>query len=215
MGRVPAGIGLGLALLVAATCSAARSGEVPSSPQPASVAALPTVHVQGTTLRIDPAQSHVGFQVRTLLGQRIEGLFERFQGEVAVLADGRYRVRLRLDAGSAQIPHHPRYSRWLRGPQFFDVARFPEIVFESEPYPAALLTGGGALAGWLNLRGTRHPEHILIEPAACGHPGYDCQVLGRGVISRGRYGMTGLDVMLKDRVVLQMRMRLGAGAPAP
>lgn len=206
--------GVVAALLAGAGAGAGQAGTVPADAQ---VSSLPAVnaHVPAVVGRIDPVHSRIGFQIRTLLGQRIAGAFPRFEGEVEPQADGRHRVHLRLYAAQAEIPNHPRYSEWLRGPQFFDAARFPLVEFDSDPYPSSVSASGGAITGQLSLRGTRLPETLSIQPAGCDRPGYDCDVVGRGVLSRGRYGMGGWDVMLKDRVVLEMHVRLDGRAPSP
>ena len=162
----------------------------------------------------DPVQSRFGFEIRTRFGQRIEGFFPRFEGTVEMLPDGRHQVRLRLFTGYVQIPGKPRYTGWMRGEDFFDAERFPTVSFDSQPFSPTLLTSGGALVGTLSIRGISHTETLTMMPTGCAHPGYDCDVISRGTVLRGRYGMDKWDLALSDRVTFVLRARLTeAGAP--
>ncbi|WP_369981590.1 YceI family protein [Xanthomonas bundabergensis] len=161
----------------------------------------------------DPAQSRFGFEIRTRFGQRIEGFFPRFEGTVEMLPDGRHQVRLRLFTAYVQIPGKPRYTGWMRGEDFFDAARFPTVSFDSQPFSPELLTTGGALVGTLSIRGVGHTETLTMMPAGCSRPGYDCDVISRGTVLRGRYGMDKWDLALSDRVTFVLRARL-TGADA-
>jgi polyisoprenoid-binding protein YceI len=162
----------------------------------------------------DPAQSRFGFEIRTRFGQRIEGFFPRFEGTVEMLPDGRHQVHLRLFTAYVQIPGKPRYSGWMRGEDFFDAEHFPTVSFDSQPFSPELLTTGGALVGTLSIRGVGHTETLTLMPAGCSRPGYDCDVISRGTVLRGRYGMNKWDLALSDRVTFVLRARLTA-ADAP
>lgn len=112
---------------------------------------------------IDPAQSRFGFEIKTRFGMKIEGFFPRFRGDVVTLADGRQQVRFRLDATQVEIPGKDRYTSWMRGEDFFDVAQYPVVEFESLPYVDEVVKQGG--------RHRRQPDHPRNHPsgnAACG-----------------------------------------------
>ncbi|MEE7546700.1 polyisoprenoid-binding protein [Xanthomonas sp. Kuri4-1] len=165
-------------------------------------------------LTMDPVQSRFGFEIRTRLGQRIEGLFPRFDGEIVVLPSGRHQVRLRMYAAQVEIPGKPRYTAWMRGADFFDVARYPVVEFDSIPYDPRVTLDGGDLVGNLTIRGITHLETLRVMPAECARPGYDCDVISRGTVLRGRYGMDNWQVALGDRVTFMLRGRLRE-APTP
>ncbi|PPU91865.1 YceI family protein [Xanthomonas albilineans] len=156
----------------------------------------------------DPTQSHFGFYIRTRFGLRIEGVFPRYESVVHVLPDGRHQVRLRLFTAYAEIPDKPRYTGWMRGEDFFDAARYPVVSFDSQPFSPRLLTSGGSVSGILSIRGVSHPEALTVMPAACSRPGYDCDVISRGTVLRGRYGMDKWDLALSDRVTFVFHTRL-------
>lgn len=165
-------------------------------------------------LPFDPAQSRFGFEIRTRFGQRIEGLFPRFDGTIEVLPDGRHRVHLRMYTAQVEIPGRPRHTQWMRSEDFFDAARFPLVEFLSEPYDPATVVRGGDLVGTLTLRGVSRVETLKLMPAECDRPGYDCDVISRGTVLRGRYGMDKWQVAVGDRVTFILRARL-ADAPIP
>ncbi|HET6397054.1 MAG TPA: YceI family protein [Pseudoxanthomonas sp.] len=191
---------LALWLLVPAAASA-QPGGLPPEPAPA------------VAMTIDTARSHLGFEVRTRLGQRLEGVFPRHEGLVERLPDGRHRVRLRVATVAAEIPERPRYTAWMRGESFFDTLRHPWMEFVSDPYEPRALAEGGALHGRLTLRGVTRAEALELEPAACPRPGLDCPVEVRGDIERSRYGMDDWRVVLSDRVRFLMQVWLKEAAP--
>ena len=160
------------------------------------------------TIAVDTARSHIGFAIRTRYGQRLEGHFPRFAGQVDTLPDGRQRITVTLDAGSADIPGHPRYTRWMRGGDFFDAGAHPRIVFQSEPHSPHLGMTGGTVDGWLTLRGVRAPLRMQVSPAGCARPGYDCAVTGKGEVSRTAHGMERWQLAVGDRVTFVLKVRL-------
>lgn len=158
--------------------------------------------------RIDETRSSLGFEVRTRLGQRLDGSFPRFEGVVEMLPDGRHRVRLRIATAAAEIPQRPRYTQWMRSDRFFDTVRHPWMEFVSDPYPPSLLREGGELRGTLSLRGIHKEETLDMLPATCERPGRDCDVVVEGDIRRSRYGMDDWQLALSERVRFLMRVRL-------
>ena len=186
----------GLALL-AATLAAPAWASGPPGPADAA----------GSVLPFDPAHSRVGFHLRTRWGQRMQGDFPVYEGEVRIDGDGGREVRVRLDSTRMAITGHPRYTRWARGDEFFDVARFPGIEFRSETYDDALLRDGGPLHGTLTMRGVSRPVRFEVEPASCDAPGIGCDVVASGVVDRTAFGMDGWRVAIGDAVRFELRVR--------
>ena len=102
----------------------------------------------------------------------------------------------------------------MRGEEFFDAGRHPVVEFDSLPYWPETVEQGGAINGRLTLRGISHPESLQVEKAECARPGYDCDVVSRGTVQRGRYGMDSWQLALSDRVTFVLRARLSE-APKP
>lgn len=157
--------------------------------------------------RIDPA-SRVGFVLTTRWGQALQGRFGPAEGEVQELPDGNRQVRLRIDARTIEIVGHPRYTAITRGPRFFDVARYPDLQFHSDPYPLQLLHDGGALHGLLRIHGVQRRARFDLQPAACADPGRDCDILATGSVRRGDFDLDGWRVALRNEVRFQLRVRV-------
>ena len=162
----------------------------------------------------DHARSRIGFELQTRWGQRLEGAFPDFDGDVEVLADGRHRVRMTLRTASVEIVGHPNYTGFSRGDGFFAAERYPEIRFVSDPYPVALLREGGALRGVLEMHGKRRRQAFTIAPtpAECARPAYDCDLQVEGSVSRAEYGIDAWQIAVRDRVRFVLRVRLGERA---
>lgn len=167
-----------------------------------------------TLPQIDTARSQFGFEIRTRFGQKIEGNFPRFEALSTQLPDGRHQVRLRMYAQYVEIPDKPRYTAWMRGEDFFDVARYPLIEYQSDPYSPDVIERGGEVQGWLTIRGISRRETLRLAEPECARPGYDCDLVSRGTVLRGRYGMDSWQMALGDRVTFILRTRLvGASQP--
>lgn len=185
-----AGVGAGLPAKTFAAMAA-------PTPDPAEPHALP----------LDPVHTRVAFRLGTRWGQRLRGTFPVRDGEVRVHGDGRRDVTVRLDSTRMQITGQPRYTRWARGPDFFDVDRHPLIEFRSERYDSALLRDGGDLRGTLTMRGISRPVRFVLEPAECPAPAQDCDVVASGSVDRTEFGMAGWRMAVGDAVRFELRVR--------
>lgn len=179
---------------------------------PAPAAAPAAGNAPSRTLPFDPDHSHVGFDLRTRWGQRLRGDFPAHEGEVRVFGDDRRQVRVRLDSTQVRIVGHARYTRWARGPEFFDVAAHPAVTFVSEHYDAALLLAGGPLHGTLTMRGIAQPVRFELAPSTCDTPGVGCDVVATGTVSRSAFGMDGWTLAVGDAVRFELRVRTRPGA---
>jgi len=161
----------------------------------------------GSATSMDIERSEIGFSLRTRWGQQLVGRFGDWQGEIAVLADGRHQVRLALATDSVEIVGSRVYTRITRGPGVFDVKRFPQILFVSDPYPAALAREGGEMTGVLSIRGVQRRETFRIAASECERPAFDCDVTGTGDVRRSQYAMDRWDYALADQVRFSLRIR--------
>ena len=155
---------------------------------------------------LDPAASRIEFSLTTRWGQVLGGTFPDTQGDVRVLPDGRRQVRLQLSTKTLEITDHPRYTRFARGPRFFDAERYPEVSFLSDPYPLALLQAGGELHGRLRMHGYERRERFILAPSQCADPGRGCPIVAQGVVRRGDYGLDSWSMAMRDEVRFSLRV---------
>ncbi|GLH73618.1 hypothetical protein GETHLI_21200 [Geothrix limicola] len=93
------------------------------------LAALPALAQD--TYKIDPVHSEISFKVRHALA-KVSGRFSKFSGTVKVDAKdiSKSSVEVSIDAASISTDNEAR-DKHLKGPDFFDVEKFPTITFKS------------------------------------------------------------------------------------
>lgn len=126
------------------------------------VAASAPAFAATETWAIDKDHSTVSFQVRHLL-TNVRGQFEVFSG--TVLLDPQRpeqgSVQLSIDAKSIDTDNAKR-DEHLRNPDFFDVAKHPQITFASKKV-VALAPNRFAVAGTLTMRGVAREVTLPVE----------------------------------------------------
>jgi polyisoprenoid-binding protein YceI len=169
-----------------------------------------SVPAHGEPLRLDSQRSQADFDVSVLLLFRGRGNFSHIEGEISVDADEYATVSARIPVNSLDMRRADQ-ERWAKGPDFFDVERWPEILFHSDRVPLARLSEGGRLPGRLTIRGVERRMDFEIAPAACARPGYDCPVHASGWVRRSDFGLGEGRRTLSDRVRLRFDIMLVAG----
>jgi polyisoprenoid-binding protein YceI len=97
------------------------------------VLAVSTVAIGADVYQIDPQHTDVGFSIRHMVINNVKGSLKDFAGTIeydgkdplTIKASGTIKVAS-IDTGIAGRDEH------LRGPDFFDVAKYPEIAFQGE-----------------------------------------------------------------------------------
>lgn len=157
---------------------------------------------------VDPATSHASFEVALRVTGPVPGRFRRIEGELLEDDRGRWRVQVRVDAEGLELDGPEWMLRSTRSPSFLDVENHPRISFRSALFPRELLVSGGDLKGRLELRGESRLVAFTLQPAGCDRPGWDCDIVVRGEISRRAFGMSGQRVWVRDEVGFDFRVRL-------
>jgi polyisoprenoid-binding protein YceI len=88
--------------------------------------------VAADTYTIDPVHSSVGFSVQHMVISRVNGNFKEFNGTIVYdeKDPAQSSVNVHIKAASIDTRDEDR-DRDVRGGEFFDVAKFPEITFAS------------------------------------------------------------------------------------
>lgn len=173
---------------------AGANGPAPAPPAPAP--------------RIDPQASVATIEVDLRIGGRVQGRFGALEGQLDRLPDGRLQVSVRLDTRSLVLDGPGWMARSMRSAKFLDVERHPWVHFRSEPFDPALVRGGGAMSGTLQLRGVARRVAFAVDPADCDPPGFDCPIHVSGLVSRREFGMEAYRAWLHDPVGFDFRVRL-------
>ena len=87
----------------------------------------------GATWQVDPSHSSFEFKIRHLTVSNVKGNFTKTKGTVAIDDQDatRLKVEVIIDAASINTSHTQRDDH-LRGPDFFDVTKYPEMTFVSK-----------------------------------------------------------------------------------
>jgi polyisoprenoid-binding protein YceI len=186
----------------------------------ASVAGFPAM-AQTQTWYLDPNHSSAQFSVRHLGISTIRGTFNKTGGVVVDSADlSKASVNVTIDASSVDTRVEMR-DKDLRSDHFFDVAKYPNITFQSKRVEAA---GSGKLkvTGDLTIHGVTKeivldvdgPTPPMKDPRGTSHRGLSATAS----LSRADYGMTFDAPMVGDQIAIQIDAELvdkAPGAPRP
>lgn len=157
-------------------------------------------------VHLDSDRSYAEFGVRVMWMFEVKGRFDKVEGLVNVdRFHSRADVDVRVDAATVQMDD-PKREEWVRSSEFFDVERYPQIRFVSDPFPLQRLESGGDLSGALTVRGITKPIRFTLLPALCDTPAYDCAVEAEGFIHRSEFGMRSKRALLSDKVRLRFAM---------
>ncbi|MBL8300835.1 MAG: YceI family protein [Rhodanobacteraceae bacterium] len=176
------------------------------------LAALALPAVAGTEpIALDPARSSADFEIRAMWMFDIAGHFPAVTGEVDIDAAAHSaRVRARIDVRSVSM-RRESYEDWVKSDEFFDAARHPFVEFASEPFPLATLDLGGAITGYLTLRGVTRPMSLRLRPSRCpGEAARRCPVVADGTLLRSEFGMRSRRATLADKVRLHFSVLAAA-----
>lgn len=81
---------------------------------------------------IDPVHTNIGFSVRHLMINNVNGKFTGFSGSILYDENDVTKSSVKVALKSASIDTgNPNRDNDLRGPNYLDAAKFPEITFES------------------------------------------------------------------------------------
>jgi polyisoprenoid-binding protein YceI len=111
---------------------------------------------------IDPAHSDAEFGVRHMMMSTVKGHFEKVAGTVNLDDKDltKSSVEVKIDANSINT-REPNRDKHLRSPDFFDVAKYPELVFKSTKIEKAG-KDKYKVTGDLSMRGVTKPVVLQV-----------------------------------------------------
>jgi polyisoprenoid-binding protein YceI len=141
--------------------------------------------------QVDPDHTSVEFRVRHAGLARVRGVFEEFEGEVEVAADGTLRAHGSVATTSLNTRIHAR-DEHLRSPDFFDAEKHPRMTFRST---AIEVREGGfvSVRGDLTIRDVTREIELEGEILGSGRDDDGNERIGlelQGSLDRRHYGLT-------------------------
>ena len=142
---------------------------------------------------VDPAHTNVGFSVRHMGLSTVRGRFTNFDGGVEGDPSdvSTANARLEIDTASIDTGNEGR-DEHLRSPDFFDVERFPKMMFVTK----SITPKGGdryRVVGDLTIKDVSREIELEYEHAGEGVDPYGNRRLGgtlTGTIKRSDWGLT-------------------------
>ena len=170
--------------------------------------------LQAGTWEIDPSHSSVEFSVRHMMFSRVKGRFGAFRGSIVIADDpAQSSVEATIDVASIDTGDQQRDAH-LRGADFFDVERYPEMTFVSR----SVRQDGDhyVVAGDLTLHGVTRPVELNLELNGIGTDPYGRTKAGFSAtteLSRKEFGLewnvaleTG-GVLVGDKVAVSLEIQ--------
>jgi len=95
-------------------------------------ALLAPLNVLAATYTLDTAHTTIGFKVKHLMIANVKGSFEKFKGTVIIDENDVAKSKVTVSIEMASInSSNAKRDEHLRSGDFFDVAKFPVMTFES------------------------------------------------------------------------------------
>ena len=124
--------------------------------------ALGTLSLYAGKYSLDLSHSQVGFSVKHMMISKVPGKFDIYEGEVEFDEKTMQFTKLKgiIDADSVNTDNERRDDH-LRNPDFFDVEKHPEIIFEMTGYKGD--GEEGKMDGTLTIRGITKEVTLDVE----------------------------------------------------
>ncbi len=118
---------------------------------------------RGVTWEMDPAHSNFQFKVRHMTVSNVKGDFGKSRGVITIDGNDISQMKIEIVIEAASVnTGHPQRDEHLRGPDFFDVARYPTLAFVSKKV-VRTDTGRLRVTGDLTLHGVTREITVDVE----------------------------------------------------
>jgi len=161
-----------------------------------------------TTWNIDATHSSINFTARHMVISKVRGRFDRYEGTLELDEDlSRSNVAVSIDAasidtGTAQRDEH------LRSPDFFDVEKFPKLVFRSTRVEV-ISKDHLRVTGALTIRDVTREVTLDVETAGQGKDPWGNERVGfvaKTSLDRKDFGLTWNQVLEAGGVLVGDRI---------
>jgi polyisoprenoid-binding protein YceI len=208
-------------IIASLVLSLAASSAVAQAPAKAPApAATPAGLTEWT---IDPSHSHVGFTVPHMVVSEVDGKFKQWKGQALLdeKALEKSQVSFTIEAGSIDTADAKR-DEHLKGADFFDTAKYPQITFKSTKITKA--GAGYNLQGDLTIHGVTKPVTLtatVSDSVASPWGNLVRAVKISGKVKRGDFGLNWnktLDkggLLVGDTVNLNLKLEINRPAAPP
>ena len=144
---------------------------------------------------IEPGETAISFSIKKMMIWTVNGSFKLKSGTIDV-ADpvGDSTVSLVIDASSFDTPTEMR-DKHVKSDDFLDVARFPEITFESTSVRAA--STGWDVTGNLTVAGQSRQMELNVQPRGQVSDN-QLQFYVSTIVKRGDFGVGKMKPMVSD-----------------
>jgi polyisoprenoid-binding protein YceI len=173
------------------------------------IAAVLPARAQTQSYTLDPDHTFPAFEIGHLGYSIQRGRFNRTAGRITLDSAAKTgSAEITIDAASISTGH-PKLEEHLRSEDFFDVAKYPEIVFRAKEFS---FQGDkvAAVKGELTMHGATQPVTLKAEYFNCAdHPMTRKRVCGAdfsATVKRGDFGIkTGIP-LVADEVKLRINV---------
>lgn len=119
-------------------------------------------NVLAMTYNVDPSKTTIQFKVKNLGIMNVKGAFEKFKGTVNIDESDitKSKVDVSIETASINTGINKRDNH-LRGPDFFDVVKFPVMTFVSTMVESG--TDRLKVIGNLTIKGVAKPVTLIVE----------------------------------------------------
>ena len=122
-----------------------------------------SLSLQASEYQLDSSHSRMGFKISHLVVSSVYGSFETFSGSFQFNENKKSLSNFSITISPASInTSDAKRDKHLRGEDFFDVKKYPEIKFESSEVIRAK-KGGAKLKGKLTLHGVTKEVTLKVK----------------------------------------------------
>jgi len=172
------------------------------------VALIIAITVNAQTWNVDKAHAKLGFTVTHLLLSEVDGSFKSFDAKIISAKEDFSDAVFELTADASSITtDNDRRDGHLKSPDFFDVVKYPTLVFKSKSFTKA---DGKSykLTGDLTMHGITKPvELVVVLNGIIQQPDGGKKIAGfkvTGKLNRKDFGIavSAPEAMLSNEVML-------------